>query len=400
LHPNDRPSRSIVVCSLEPWGPVRRRMQLLVLELLKLDETIEILYITPPFDPLHAMLRRRWAELAPRSPETGVARLHLYHPRKWLPRRLGDFTDASLARQVSRRVRRLGLRSPLLWINDATYARLVAESGWPSLYDVTDDWLLAEFSSRERERLTIADRELIGSCDEVVVCSPELARTRGTTRTVELVPNAVDLDRYRLDHPRPRDLPESPVLLYVGTLHESRLDVELCCEIAESLPTAHLVFVGPNSMAHEPTRKLSSYGNVHLLGARRFEEIPAYFQHADLLVVPHRVTAFTESLDPIKAYECAASGRPTLATPLAGFRGLGPPVMTAERADFVSQLRVILAEHASAPSSRLGGGRGDTPRDEVLRRSELPTWTLRARQMAEIMERARASAQARGGYGR
>jgi teichuronic acid biosynthesis glycosyltransferase TuaH len=400
LHPNGHPSRSIVVCSLEPWGPVRRRMQLLVLELLKMDETIEILYITPALDPLYAMLRRRWTDLGPRSPKPGVARLQVYRPRKWLPRRLGDFTDASLARQVSRRVRRLGLRSPLLWINDATYARLVAESGWPSLYDVTDDWLLAEFSSRERERLTIADRELIERCDEVVVCSPELARTRGATRAVELVPNAVDLDRYCLDYPRPRDLPESPVLLYVGTLQASRLDVELCCEIAGSLPKAHLVFVGPNSMAPEPSRKLSSYENVHLLGARRFEDIPGYFQHADLLVVPHRVTAFTESLDPIKAYECAASGRPTLATPLAGFRNLGPPAMTAERADFVSHLRMLLAEHASAPSPRLEGGGGNAPRDEVLRRSDLPTWTLRASQMAEIMERARASAQARGGYGR
>ena len=46
--------------------------------------------------------------------------------------------------------------------------------------------------------------------------------------------------------------------------------------------------------------------NVHLLGARPYEDVPAYLQHADVVIVPHRVSPFTESLDPIKAYECLA----------------------------------------------------------------------------------------------
>ena len=43
------------------------------------------------------------------------------------------------------------------------------------------------------------------------------------------------------------------------------------------------------------------------------------------MIVPHLVNPFTESLDPIKAYECLAAGRPTVATPVAGFRDLGAP---------------------------------------------------------------------------
>jgi hypothetical protein len=59
-------------------------------------------------------------------------------------------------------------------------------------------------------------------------------------------------------------------------------------------------------------------------------------------VVPHVRSAFTESLDPIKAYECVAVGRPTVATPVAGFRDLGPPVHVADRDRFVDVVGEII----------------------------------------------------------
>ena len=41
--------------------------------------------------------------------------------------------------------------------------------------------------------------------------------------------------------------------------------------------------------------------------------VPAYLRHADVLLVPHVVDAFTDSLDPIKLYEYRAGGRPGVA---------------------------------------------------------------------------------------
>ena len=38
--------------------------------------------------------------------------------------------------------RELGFERPVLWINDSTYAPLAGATGWPTVYDVTDDWLL------------------------------------------------------------------------------------------------------------------------------------------------------------------------------------------------------------------------------------------------------------------
>ena len=117
--------------------------------------------------------------------------------------------------------------------------------------------------------------------------------------------------------------------------------------------------------------RLAANKNVELLGARRHADVPAYLQHADVIVVPHLVSSFTESLDPIKAYECLAVGRPTVATPIAGFRGLPTPVSVADAEGFADAVRAALA---ASPAPEPSG---------------VPTWTERGREFADALARAR-----------
>ena len=79
------------------------------------------------------------------------------------------------------------------------------------------------------------------------------------------------------------------------------------------------MLLGPDALEATERSTLERAGVV-LLGARPSAEVPAYLQHADVLVVPHVVTPFTDSLDPIKLYEYQAAGRPVVSTPVAGFR--------------------------------------------------------------------------------
>ena len=209
---------------------------------------------------------------------------------------------------------------PALWLNDPLAADLLRRTGWPALYDITDDWLLADRSPREHDRLVASERYLLDHCRQVVVCSPRLLETKspGRAERVTLVPNAVDVDAYLADTPRPDDLPSGPVVLYVGTLHRDRLDVDLCAALASGLlGTATFVLVGPVALDAADQTLLTGAGAV-LLGAREHTTIPAYLKNADVLVVPHVVTEFTDSLDPIKVYEYLAAARPVVSTPVAG----------------------------------------------------------------------------------
>ena len=115
------------------------------------------------------------------------------------------------------------------------------------------------------------------------------------------------------------------MVLYQGTLNDGRLDIDLCVEIAERLAgQASVVFVGPSSLSPLSDDRLRRAGAI-LLGARPSAAMPGYMQHADALIVPHEVNPFTESLDPIKAREFVAVGRPTVSHPRRRFSGPRAP---------------------------------------------------------------------------
>jgi len=310
------PGAALVVCSLEAWDQVWRRNQLLVRELLAADPDRRVLFVEPAFDALHERRhpsgRIRLRGLVPLEGDGRVVR---FEPVKWWPRLMGPFADASLRRQVARAAGQLGFERPDLWINDPSYAGLVRDTGWPATYDITDDWTRAAASPRARRRVRANERRLFEDCGSVVVCSPGLATSRRAARPdLVVIPNAVDVDHLRAPQPRPDDLPEpaeGPVAVYVGTLHTDRLDVDLVLQLAAARPDLAVVLVGPDSLDAGAAARLAARPNVHRLGARPYASVPGYLQHADVVIVPHVVTPFTESLDPIKAYECLAVGRPT-----------------------------------------------------------------------------------------
>lgn len=345
----------LVVCSLESWDQVWRRNQYFLDGLLRRNPELRVLWIEPPADPLHAALHRH-------RPRVGAGlreipgydgRLHTLQPTKWLPRALGRLADRLMIDEARRAARRLSLKAPVLWVNDPGWAGLL-DTGWPAIYDVTDDWVEAERGKREHDRIVAGEDRLMAHCVVVVVCSTGLLVTKSRIRPVELIQNAVDVEAYRRARPRPDDLPPGPIALYVGTMHEDRLDVALCTRIADrcSRIGARLAFVGPNALSAGNTRVLEASTSAVILGPRPHTEVPAYLQHADVLIVPHLVDEFTESLDPIKLYEYEAVERPIASTPVAGFRELAssPGVLIAAAETFADEL----ARFVQAPPERVG----------------------------------------------
>jgi glycosyltransferase involved in cell wall biosynthesis len=219
----------------------------------------------------------------------------------------------------------------------------------------------------------------LADADEVVVCSPALVASRGAAREVTLVANGVDSEHFRRPQARPHDLPPAPTAVYVGTLHASRLDVELVVELARSLPLLSIVLVGPEALPAVIRRRLAAEPNLHVLGPRPYADVPAYLQHANVVIMPHSVTPFTESLDPIKAYECVAVSTPTVATPVAGFRELSNYIRVVPRESFVKAVDIARA----APK-----------RTDLV--ESISSWTERARAFELILTRATEHASRRG----
>lgn len=365
-------AHGIVVFSLEPWDEIWRRNQYLVDGMLRADPALRVLFVEPARDLVHGALHRREVRrgggLRPADGYEG--RLALLEPTKWLPRLAGPVADAMLRREVDAARAAHGLATAPVWVNDPGWAHYVRRRGHRVLYDVTDDWTAARRPPRQHRMVVENENILLDLCDEVVVCSVGLQATLGIRRKVRILTNAVDVARYRQAYERPADLPAAGTALYVGTLHEDRLDVGLTARTAARLREQGdvLVLVGPNALGGAQSAQLQSAGAV-LLGPRPFGAVPAYLQHASVLIVPHVVDDFTDSLDPIKLYEYRAVGRPVVATPVAGFRGLDEEgVSIVDGSEFPDAVAALTAE--SMPT--------------VLR-AGVPDWSDRAAEMGEIV---------------
>ena len=378
----------LVVISLEPWDEVWRRNQHLVAGLMSRDPGLRVLFVEPPADPAHALTRRarprrgRGLRSAPRPDAVAGEGLWLLEPTKWLPRRVDRRVDERWAARVAAGAERLGMTQPVLWVNDPLGAAVLELTGWPALYDITDDWTVADRTGAEHDRLLRLDSALLDRCEEVVVCSPGLEASKGVGRRVTLVPNAVDVDAYRVPRVRPAGLPDVPTAVYVGTVHRDRMDLDLCVRTARQVGATggRLVLVGPVALDPGDRAPLESAGVV-LVGAVDHDDVPAYLQHADVLVVPHAVTPFTDSLDPIKLYEYRAVGRPVVATPVAGFRdALDARVTVAEPAEFPATVASLLPAESTFPDGT-----------DV----DVPTWSDRVDEMARVLDRLRAAARLR-----
>lgn len=373
----------VVVASLERWDAVWRRNQHLVDGLLRADPDLRVLFVEPAADPLHDLSTRRRPQRGAGPRLVGDSgRLWTMRPVKLLPRRVDPQADRRIAHSIIAAARRLGFEEPALWINDPGLAGLIEETGWPAVYDITDDWLSANRSEAELARLTRNEGILLDRAFEVVVCSPELMKRKSPLRPdgrhpIVLIPNAVDVEAYRQPRERPADLPAGPTALYAGTLHADRFDTELAAQTARALAgEATVVLVGPNLLGDEAAASLADAGVV-LLGPRPPDELVGYLQHADALIVPHIVDTFTDSLDPIKLYEYQAVGRPVVSTPVAGFRDADDDrVVIAKPVEFADAVRNATARSAPFPA---GADR------------TVPDWGTRVDSMGEVLAELRKS---------
>jgi|SRR5581483_3282827 len=151
--------------------------------------------------------------------------------------------------------------------------------------------------------------------------------------------------------------------------------VDLLVSLARTRPDWSFALVGPIGAGDPSTdvSALSGLSNVHLLGARPYEGLPAVLRAADAAIIPYAVNDLTTSVFPMKVYEYLAAGLPVVATPLPSLRGVDG---------------IAVADGAEAMAARLAElMAGDTAerRRERSRLASGHSWEARLEEMAEVL---------------
>lgn len=274
--------------------------------------------------------------------------------------RVRAFNAFWLRAQVKRAMKRLNFRDPINWVFNPAAAPIANTLGEEAvIYYCVDEY--TEFAGVEQQALARLEQNLLEQADLVLVSAERLYESKAklNPHTV-LVRHGVDYTHFRraLDPELPvppeiASLPK-PVLGFFGLI-APWVDVELLARLARHYSTGSLVMVG--NVATDVSR-LKDLPNVHMLGRKPYDALPAYCRGFDVALVPFEISKLTLNANPLKAREYLAAGLPVVSTDLPEIRALPECRVAADFEGFVREVDEAL--HDPGP----GAARGQSMRAE------------------------------------
>lgn len=144
---------------------------------------------------------------------------------------------------------------------------------------------------------------------------------------------------------------KQPVLGYFGVVDE-RMDYELVAKLADANPEWNVAILGP-VMKVDPA-SLPQRPNLHWMGHKAYTDLPACCKGFSVCLMPFAMNESTEFINPTKALEYMATGRPIVSTPVPDVvRNFGSVVkIGASHEEFIALCHSALREPDSGSVER------------------------------------------------
>src|SRR5262249_25940015 len=127
--------------------------------------------------------------------------------------------------------------------------------------------------------------------------------------------------------------------------------------LADRHPDWSIVLVG-RCMPNLDTRLLREAPNVHLLGMRPVDDLPAYCKSFDVCMLPYKIVDFTRTILPLKLIEYLPTGKPVVTTALPAAYEFKDVYYIAETIDEYERMVIeALSESPEMAERRVARGR-------------------------------------------
>jgi glycosyltransferase involved in cell wall biosynthesis len=150
----------------------------------------------------------------------------------------------------------------------------------------------------------------------------------------------------------PEDLARlpKPVIGFFGLVAEW-LDYDALEALAKAHPEGSVVLIGKIAPDADVS-KLRALPNVHFLGRKKYEELPAYCRGFDVSVLPFKHNELTLNANPLKVREYLAAGLPCVATALPEVEKVGLCKLARTPEEYVRAVDECLREGAGPSRER------------------------------------------------
>lgn len=184
------------------------------------------------------------------------------------------------------------------------------------VYDCMDELSAFKFAP---PRISYIEQQLLEQADLVFTGGVSLYEAKKASHHhIYPFPSSIDKVHFcaaRAAMPEPQDQAgiNGVKLGFFGVIDE-RFDQELIHEIAAQRPDWQIILIGPVVKIDPAT--LPSAANIHYLGCKSYQELPAYLSGWDVALIPFLLNESTRFISPTKTPEYLAAGKPVVSTPI------------------------------------------------------------------------------------
>ncbi len=249
------------------------------------------------------------------------------------------------------------------------------------VYYCVDEY--TKFEGFNTDAIRRAEAKMLTNADVVLTTSQSLYESKTKVRPdTRLVRHGVDFEHFakawREDLSTPEDITHicGPVFGFFGLIHHW-IDVALIARVAHLRPQYNFVLIGDSGV---DVSTLGDLPNVHLLGRKPYEMLPAYCAHFDAGLLPFVRSEMTENINPIKMTEYLAAGLPIVSTSLPEARRYGKAIRFGESPEsFANACDHVLVNQ---PSDKI---RRTRRREAISKTVQNNSWSATVEQLSAII---------------
>ncbi len=251
-------------------------------------------------------------------------------------------------------LRKLSVRCVVLWIGSPyCTSSLVGKFREDIIcYSLCEDF--REKDHGNRQMIQNEDAEISNKANLIFVVSEGLYLQHKEFREkTYLIPNGIDVEfvtnQKKTGH-EPEDIMKipRPIIGFAGGINKN-IDLNLIFYLAQQRPEWSIVIVGP--LSENASAKVAQYPslkNLHFLGSRPFECIPAYIDHFDVCLLPYVENNRNRCVSSMKLRTYLALGKPVVATPVADAEKFADVIeLTSGNRGFLDAISKALATNSS-----------------------------------------------------
>jgi GT2 family glycosyltransferase/glycosyltransferase involved in cell wall biosynthesis len=285
-----------------------------------------VIFAGVPFDDVGG--GQRCAQLTRAALRTGRQVLYIYaYPKYDFSKRSNAISKVSISNLIHKHIKDLTSKEFLKLIHeDSTvifemphplfirYLEIARVRGVSTVFELIDDWstvLGGDWFDQGVFEKFVSQADIVTGTSQLLVNKlNQLGR-----KDAVYLPNAANeyIFNKNVIYKRPADLPVSSVALYMGSLYGEWFGWEYIQEAAKENPDMHFCLIG-NKPA---VITLQFSDNVHFLGEKKIEELPAYLDSADFCLLPFKPSSLSDAVSPIKVFEYLFMGKPVVSSNMA-----------------------------------------------------------------------------------